>query len=162
MWDVSVGLKYLMNTLIEHFQNAPFRKKEKQVQISATFELKITSLVVVYCQITICDFKCDQDRHFTYHVWLCLPSTHAIKQLLCRFNTHMHCTEAWSFPAADAGRGWCLWTWGLRWMKSGLHIVFSFDGQTKYTYIKTLRLPLDSLHSPLVMHSSHIRRGIPK
>lgn len=44
---------------------------------------------------------------FPIPIWLCPPSTLAMKQLLCRYNVHMHCTEALSFPAADAVRGRC-------------------------------------------------------
>lgn len=45
-------------------------------------------------------------QNYTWHVWLCLLPTHAIKQLLYRHNPDRRYTEAWSFPAADAVSIW--------------------------------------------------------
>lgn len=88
-----------------------------------------------------------------YLTCLALP---AIKQQLCSHNTHMPFTEAdmviLRFSMNEE-------------LMSGLHMVLSFDGQTEHIYIKTLplaRLPLDSQHSPLAVHCSQIRGGMPK
>lgn len=85
--------------------------------------------------------------------------THPIRLLLCRHNMDRHYTEVWSFPAADAASNCGEPEVCNEWRE------VCFDRQTKHTWTKTFQLarsPLDSLHSPLTLHSSHIRQESPR